>query len=299
MPRLAAAYLMVDGDQACFVENNTTHAVPRLLAALEEQGMPRESVRYAIITHVHLDHAGGSAALLAACPNATLLCHPKAARHVIDPSRLVESSKAVYGPEAFEKLYGSIEPIDARRVQTLVDNASVEFGSRMLRFLHTRGHADHHFVIHDSKSNGVFTGDTFGIAYPDLQSGARRFLFASTTPTQFHPEEAHASVEKILNTGADRAYLTHFGSFDEMADGARMLHESIDAQAEIARQAAESDETAEQLTQFCETRVRNYFQMELEERGLATNERAQKLVDLDASINAMGLALFAERLRRA
>src|SRR5690606_33390260 len=108
----AAVFLICDGEEAAFVETNTARSVPRLLAALERAGRRPEDVRWIAITHVHLDHAGGAAALMKACPRATLLAHPKAAEHVVAPDKLVRSSIAVYGEEAFRELYGTVEPVD-------------------------------------------------------------------------------------------------------------------------------------------------------------------------------------------
>ena len=203
--------------------------MPLLLQKLEAEGLSPEQVDYAIVTHIHLDHSGGSSALLEACPNAKLLCHPKAARHLIDPSRLVASSQAVYGEEQFAELYGEIRPIPEERVRIMEDDSVVQWGSRSFRFLHTRGHADHHFVIHDSGSEGVFTGDSFGIAYPILQKPDTPFLFPSTSPTQFHAEEARKSVRRIRDCGAARLFLTHFGEFTDLETGEAQLLSGIDA----------------------------------------------------------------------
>ncbi|MBY0370332.1 MBL fold metallo-hydrolase, partial [bacterium] len=103
----AASFLLVEGNRAAFVETNTAHAVPRFLEALRKRGLGPEAVDYIVVTHVHLDHAGGTAALAAACPQARVLAHPRAARHLKDPSKLVASAKAVYGEERFSELYGT------------------------------------------------------------------------------------------------------------------------------------------------------------------------------------------------
>ena len=129
-PEKTAAYLMVERGRACFVDNNTNSAVPRLLEALERRGIAREAVDYAIITHVHLDHAGGTAALLEACPNAKVLAHPKATRHLISPERLIAGSKAGYGEEQFHFLYGEIRPVPEERVISVEDNALVVWSGR-------------------------------------------------------------------------------------------------------------------------------------------------------------------------
>ncbi len=297
-PRAAAAFLVIEGERAAFVENNTTHAVPRLLQALHDHGLGPEHVDYAIITHVHLDHAGGTSELLKHCPNATVLAHPKAARHVIQPERLVESSKQVYGDEAFAKLYGEIHPVPEERVRVMEDGEVLSFGDRKLTFLFTRGHADHHFCIHDDRSNGIFTGDSFGIGYADIQQ-AGPFLYPSTTPTQFHPEEARRSVRKIRESGAGRAYLTHFGEFTDLDAGERQMLEGLDAFEALLQRAVDCGQSGDALQRFCEDGVRTYFRKKVEAMpGGGFDDRAWKLLKLDIGINAMGIAFAAERMRR-
>src|SRR5699024_7188114 len=210
-PEVAAAYLIVEGDRAAFVDNNTNAAVPRLLASLEEQGLTPEQVEYLIITHVHLDHAGGTSKLAKACPNATVVAHPRAAPHVIDPSKLVASASAVYGEAEFERLYGTIEPVAEARVQVMDDEQTLQFGRRELRFLHTRGHANHHFCIADSASGAIFAGDAFGLVYPALQ-GEGLFAFPSTSPTDFEPALARDSIRRLVDERPSCLYLTHFGA---------------------------------------------------------------------------------------
>jgi glyoxylase-like metal-dependent hydrolase (beta-lactamase superfamily II) len=150
-PQFAAAYLKTAGDEAFFVDNNTTHSVPLLLDALKRASLRPEQVRYVIITHVHLDHAGGTSALIKACPNATLLAHPKAAIHMVDPSRLVSSARKVYGDAEFERLYGEILPIAQNRVRSITDGETVDFGRSKLEFFYTRQSPLLHFGSRDGK----------------------------------------------------------------------------------------------------------------------------------------------------
>ena len=219
---IAAAYLVIEGERAAFVDNNTNFAVPRLMAALEAQELSPEQVEYLIITHVHLDHAGGTSKLADACPNATVLAHPRAAPHVIDPSKLVASASAVYGEENFRKLYGTIEPVSEDRVRVMDDEETLRFGNRELRFLHTRGHANHHFCIADSASGAICAGDAFGIAYPRLQREGT-FAFPSTSPTDFEPELARESVRRLVAEKPDRIYVTHFGAVIDIETAAGQL----------------------------------------------------------------------------
>lgn len=296
LPKFAASYLMTEGDRALFVENNTAHAVPKLLQALHASGGSPERVDFLVITHVHLDHAGGTSALLRACPNALVLAHPRAARHVIDPSKLVASARKVYGDEAFEKLYGEILPVDASRVREIADGETIRFGSRELRFFHTRGHANHHMCVHDTGSDGVFTGDAFGLAYPRLQ-GAGLFIFPSTSPTDFDAVEARKSVRRIVETGAKRAWLTHFGEVTDLRGAAAQLISHLDFSESVLLEAIRSGEPDEALDAFCLVRLRKHFEAELEKRGMAGDSGAWEVLKLDVEINAGGLAFVARKER--
>lgn len=296
-PGVAAAYLFRAGDQAVFVETNTSHAVPRLLAALAGTGMTPAQVRWIVITHVHLDHAGGAGAMLAACPNATLLAHPKAARHAIDPSRLVASASAVYGAERFAALYGTVTPAPADRVRIMADGEKLALPGRTLMFLYTRGHADHHFVVHDTGSDGVFTGDAFGIVYPALQHRGL-VAFPSTSPTDFDPVAAREAVDRIVATGASRAFPTHFGEQTDLAGIAARLHAHLHAAEALLDEADASGRDGDALDAFVAAGVDRLFDDLLAERGLADDDHARRTVAIDRELNAQGLAFAVRRRRR-
>lgn len=299
MPRGTAAYLMREGEgddaRAAFVETNTTHAVPRLLEALAEEGLTPQQVQYVIITHIHLDHAGGAAALLERCPNATLLAHPRAAKHAVDPSKLVKSAKQVYGEDAFAKLYGEIAPVPEARVRIMGDGEELAFGARTLRFFHTRGHANHHMCIHDSKSNAVFTGDSFGLVYPDMQTGGR-FAIPSTSPTDFDAEAALASLDAIVGTGCETVYLTHFGGFQDIEAIAGQLREQLEESGRIVEDA-DANVADEELDAYCMERVHEMMQRRLATVGLENDEKVVNQLKLDSDLNGQGLA-FAVKKRR-
>jgi glyoxylase-like metal-dependent hydrolase (beta-lactamase superfamily II) len=295
-PRFAASYLIQEKDEAVFIDNNTTHSVPLLMKALQEQGLHPHQVKYLIITHVHLDHAGGSSALMKECPNAILLAHPKAAIHVIDPSRLVASAKGVYGEASFNQLYGEITPISSDRVKSVEDEETLALGNRTFRFFYTRGHANHHICIYDSLSKSVFTGDSFGLAYPDLQDNGL-FIFPSTSPTDFDPTEAKLSIQKILNTGAERAYLTHFGAVTDLKEAARQLNLHLNFSEELLNRAIQKKEIGVELTQFCESELRSYFKTVLEDHHLSNHARVWSLIKLDLELNAAGIAFQAQKRR--
>ncbi len=296
-PQFAAAYLLTDGDEAAFIDNNTAHSVPALLSELKRSGLDPEQVRYVIITHVHLDHAGGTSALMNVCPQAQLLAHPRASKHMIDPSKLVTSARHVYGDDAFEKLYGQIEPIAASRVREVQDGESIPFGSgHPLRFIHTRGHANHHFCIHDPEREAIFTGDSFGLAYPALQTNGL-FIFPSTSPTDFDYKEAVHSLELIVATRSSHAYLSHCGAVDNLAQAADQLRAHLEFSQQAMIHAAQSDLPTVDLAAFCETQLRAYFAEIANRRNLLFGQTQWDLLKLDLELNAAGLAHASLRIR--
>ncbi len=296
--KTAAAFLLNAGNEAAFIETNTSHALPYLLTALKDKNISAEKIKYIIITHVHLDHAGGTAALLQHCPNATVVAHPRAARHVIDPQRLVESARMVYGHELFEKLYGAIERVPAERVITPEDGASLTLGDRELRFFYTRGHANHHFVIFDTQDRTVYTGDSFGIAYPLLQSGSRPFIYPTTTPTDFDPIEAHRSYDLITSLKPRRAMLTHFGEWGDVSYGAAELHRLMNEIEKIYGYLLEHDLSQEKATTYAEEQFEALFLRELAERGIYPTEEQLQMLRIDTGINAQGIVFSAMRQKK-
>jgi glyoxylase-like metal-dependent hydrolase (beta-lactamase superfamily II) len=293
----AAAYLLVNAGRAAFIDNNTNAAVPRLLAALEAENLTPEQVEFLIITHVHLDHAGGTSSLARACPNATVLAHPRAAPHLIDPSKLIASASAVYGEDAFRDLYGVIDPLPSERVRIMDDEETVAFGSSQLRFLHTRGHANHHMCIFDRASASIFTGDAFGLVYPALQ-GEGTFAFPSTSPTDFEPELARDAVDRLVAEGADCLYPTHFGPVTDIERAAGQLTRHLEFAEALRDQAEASDLPDQALEAYCESRLRDYFRGLLDARGsLGQDSATWDLIDLDIKLNAQGIAFSANKRR--
>lgn len=298
IPRFAAAYLLIDGDRAAFIDNNTNRAVPRLLAALADAGLETSQVEYLIITHVHLDHAGGTSALAAACPDATVIAHPRAARHIIDPDKLVASATAVYGEAEFRRLYGTIEPVPEARVRTMEDEETLAFGDGELTFLHTRGHANHHFCIADGATGSIFTGDAFGLVYPALQAQGT-FAYPSTSPTDFDGPRAREAVRRLRDYGAERLYPTHFGEVTDIDTAAGQLIRHLEFAEQLMQEAVESDLFDEALTGYAHGRLRDYMKGLLDGFGsLGEDPATWRLLEMDLDLNAQGIAFAANKQRR-
>ena len=194
----ACCYLMIENNRAAFIDTGTGHTVPYLLETLKLKNLTVENVDYVIPTHVHLDHAGGAGKLMREFPNAKLVIHPRGAPHMLNPEKLVAGTIAVYGEKKFKQLYDEVIPIDKGRVISAEDNFEVKLDSRTLKFIDTPGHARHHFCVYDKKSEGIFSGDTFGLSYREMQKDKKDFIAPTTTPVQFEPDPWYLSLEKIL-----------------------------------------------------------------------------------------------------
>jgi glyoxylase-like metal-dependent hydrolase (beta-lactamase superfamily II) len=294
-PGLDASHLIVHGGRAAFVDTGTSLSVPLLLAALEEKGLERDQVDWVFVTHVHLDHAGGAGELMAALPNATAVLHPRGARHMIDPGRLIEGSKAVYGEEEFNRLYGEIRPIPAERVHIVADGERLSLAGREFEFIHTEGHAKHHYCIVDAAAAAVFTGDCFGISYRELDTAAGPFIFPTTTPVQFDPEAAHATIRRLLSYKPARAFLTHFSCVSAPAALAPQLHRDLDEYVKIAV-AHRDDEHPEASIRVA---LRDWMFSRLDEHGVdPAPELRDEVLGMDLALNAQGLAVWLASTER-
>lgn len=290
--QVTACYLVEGDDQCAIIETGSFRTTERIMKVLNDRGIAPEQVRYVIPTHVHLDHAGGASSLIQAFPNASLVIHPNGARHMIDPSRLVAGTKAVYGERLFKEIYGTILPIDEKRIITVEDNDSLFIGSRKLLFRDTKGHANHHFCIWDELSSGWFTGDTFGVSYPQMVSPKGRFVFPTTTPVQFDPDALIASIQLLMSYQPKRMYLTHYGEIDVTQEMSELLCEQVQEYVKITLQQSEQQTTVEAL----EPLLNDYLVESLYEQG-CTLERPEleKLIAMDITLNCQGLVVWKQR----
>ncbi|MBK1647069.1 MBL fold metallo-hydrolase [Rhabdochromatium marinum] len=296
-PQLAASYLIRGGDRLAFVDTGVARALPRLLAAVEQQGLTPEHVEAVIPTHVHLDHAGAAGALMAVCPNARLIVHPKGAQHLIDPSKLTAGATAVYGAAEFERHFGDLTPIPESRVEIAEDEHRIDIGGRVLRFIDTPGHANHHGCLFDERTRGWFTGDTFGIAYPEFCTSAGPWLLAPTTPVAFDPPAWQASLDRLLEAKPLCAYLTHFGRVEDPAALVGQLRGSIDALAEVALREEDQPEAGRLARLKCAVTDTLVAAAQAHGVRMAPDQISEWLV-VDRELNAQGLEVWLQRRRK-
>lgn len=291
-PRMDASHLIVDAGRAAFVDVGTAFSTENLLAALAAQDLDVDAVDWVLLTHVHLDHAGGAGRLMRQLPRARLLLHPLGVRHIVDPSILVAASKVVYGEARFGREYGEVEAVAAERVEAVQDGRRILLGSRTLEFIHTPGHALHHLCILDRTSAEIYTGDTFGVSYRESDTDAGAFIFPTTSPTQFDPAQLHASIDRILDVEPTTAYLTHYSRVDHLEKLAADLHSEIDVFVGIAQRFVDLPDRVGRM----ETALFDHLSARLEAHGFSGDAaRFHALLDADVMLNAAGLHAWLSR----
>ena len=286
----AAIYLLKQKNKVAIIETGTNYSVPLIKGALANIGLSFSDVSYIIPTHVHLDHAGGAGLLMKQCQNATLVVHPRGARHLIDPSKLVAGAKAVYGEEKFKEYYGEIIPIDSERVIEADDNFILDFDGRELKFIDTPGHAKHHFCIWDKDTKSMFTGDTFGISYRDLDMDSDVYIFPSTSPVQFDPDALIKSINRIMEFRPERVCLTHFSAIRPTQEIADQLIDGIHFVSNLTKKYI-SHKDAESII-FNE--MMSYFLNGLGKIGNQDKDYCSERIELDVKINTQGLIYWLQ-----
>lgn len=284
-PGVASLYCVVHNDEVAIIETGTSLTLPHVIQFLADQSIDPKQVRYVVPTHVHLDHAGGAGAMMLAFPEAELIIHPRGARHMISPEKLVAGTIAVYGEETFHKLYGEIPPIEESRVVIGEHESTFNLGNREFLVVDTPGHAYHHFCIIDDYSKGIFTGDTFGLSYPGMFADSRRVLMPTSTPIHFNPEAMHESVDLLMSYQPERLYLTHFNMLPDPANHVASFHRWIDRYVELTEQVAPSEDSD------VATLIDGMESLYIEHFGFSEQQVKTKLA-MDIRLNCQGLAVW-------
>jgi glyoxylase-like metal-dependent hydrolase (beta-lactamase superfamily II) len=207
--QVTAGYL-ITGDAPVLVETGSQTSVPHLLAALDELNVDPGELAGVAVTHIHLDHAGGVGDVAAAFPEATVYVHEKGARHLVDPTRLVNSAAQVYG-DRLDSLYGRLTATPSDRINVLYDGDEVIVSAnRTLTTVDSPGHAKHHLALHDSDSGLLFAGDAVGVRLPDIG-----ILRPATPPPDFDLDAAITSLRRFADRRPAGVALAHFGLVPE------------------------------------------------------------------------------------
>lgn len=287
-----AAYLIEHNGRAAFIDTGCHLSVPALLETLKEKNISTNTVDYIILTHIHLDHAGGAGELIRHLPNAKVYVHERGAQHLIDPSKLRAGVIGVYGELFFKQFLGDLIPIAADKVIIVKDGDSLDLGGRLLKFIDTPGHARHHLCIWDELSQGIFSGDTLGVSYREFDTEQGILIFPPTTPVQFDPEAWIATIQQLMLLKPKTAYLTHFNQIRFTQKSADMLIQHINGFVKIAKKSADQPNRH----QVIKKALLDYLLEIANKHGVTLDESKQiKLFKGDLEICAQGLGVWLDR----
>ncbi|MCA0984968.1 MBL fold metallo-hydrolase [Halobacillus yeomjeoni] len=267
------------------IETGPSPSVPRVLKGLEELAIQPEEVENIILTHIHLDHAGGAGLLVKECSNAKVFVHERGIRHLADPSKLIKGAKMVYGEE-FDELFDPILPIPEEKLISVREGEALDVGgNRSLTFLDTPGHAKHHIGIYDSKSKGLFIGDTAGIQYHQTEDYGLTFYLPTTSPNQFDPDAMLRSIERFRNMEPRKLFFGHFGETGRPEKAMEQVESWIPIFVETAEKAHEEGEGVEGVAERLHQTISSY----LRDEGIPDDHSVYEILKIDLEVCAMGL----------
>lgn len=282
---------VIQEEALTLVETGPSPSVTYIEEGLEKLGHSLEDVRYIIVTHIHLDHAGGAGLLLEKCPNATVLVHEKGFRHLADPSRLIAGAKMVY-KDQFDALFNPVMPVPKDRMRAVGEGDLVKIGSNcVLEFWDTPGHANHHLAIYDPVSNGIFTGDTVGIRYEQLAADHIPFYLPSTSPNQFNPTAMFAAIERMKTKNVSTIYFGHYGYTEQVDEVYRQIEVWLPIFVEEAKFVFKEVGTADKLAQ----RLMDKVQQSLQQMGVSDDHIVYSIITVDLQVSSMGLLEYVQK----
>jgi glyoxylase-like metal-dependent hydrolase (beta-lactamase superfamily II) len=246
IPRLTAAYLVNEGRKA-LIDAGCPNSASTILKGIQRLGVDPKEVSYIIVTHIHLDHAGGAGTLVKEMPYAKVLVHPRGAKHLTDPTKLISSAMQVLSPEEMER-YGLMNPVNPENVEVVDDNAVIELSSQQrLKVVYTPGHAHHHLSLYEERNKGLFAGDAIGEYVAEVE-----FLFVDTPAPSFDLTLALESIEKVKQLPLEILYFGHFGVSRKVEEILRVAQDKLKTWGEVIRQAMKNSagDPVETLKEF-------------------------------------------------
>jgi glyoxylase-like metal-dependent hydrolase (beta-lactamase superfamily II) len=288
-PKRTGSYVILD-EHPTIIETGPSPSIDYLLDGLKQIGIDPHDLRYVIVTHIHLDHAGGAGLLLRECPNAKIIVHPKGARHLINPEKLIRGAKAVYG-DRFDDLFHPIMPVPEEKLLIKEDRETLRIGpNRVLQFFDSPGHANHHFCIFDPLSRGVFTGDTAGIQYPQTEDCGGPLYLPTTSPSQFNPEAMKQSIQNIRRLNPDKIYFGHFGATTDLGC-LDIVEKWLDTFVNIGRKCWEQSLGTTELSEELLKEIEDF----LSTWNVKADHPVYEVLRVDMSVCAMGILEYFQR----
>ncbi len=283
---ITSGYL-IRGSRPCLIETGTARSAPVVVAALAELGIGPDDLATIVVTHIHLDHAGGVGDIAGAFPHAQVVVQEKGARHLVDPSRLMASAHRVFG-DTMDRLFGDLRPVPAERLVTIADVGTIDLGDgRNLAAFHNPGHASHHVGLLDSQTGDLYTGDAAGVYVPETAD-----VRPSTPPPDFDLELTLSSLARMQDAGADRLLFSHFGPVTEVADTLARSREELLRWVDMVRNARDATPDLDHAVAMVRERDRA-----LNADFFSDADRAAKFEELSSTeANVTGILRWMERV---
>lgn len=288
-----SAYLLID-EKIALIETSASPSVPYIIEGLNELQITLDDIDYVIVTHIHLDHAGGAGLFLQSCPKAKLVVHPRGAGHMVDPTRLIASAKAVYGEE-FQRLFDPIVPVAPERIMEARHCDILSLGNHQLTFYHTEGHAKHHVSMHYSATNRMFVGDTTGVCYPELADEAIDLIIPSTSPNQYDPDTMEQSIQLYEKLNVQELYFGHYGAYQNPTEAYRQVRYWTPLFLVEGEKALASPGTLAQQAKLLDTRLQALLHQYLQRNGIAESHPVYQTLPFDTAVSAMGILDYLQK----
>ena len=252
---ITAAYLIL-ADRPCLVETGTAPSAPVVRDALASLGVGPADLATVVVTHIHLDHAGGVGDIAAMYPGAEIVVHERGARHLADPSRLMDSARRVYG-RALERLFGILTPTPPERIRAVEERGSIDLGGgRRLESHYSPGHAKHHVGLIDSASGDLYVGDAAGVYIPDTGD-----LRPATPPPDFDLGTALNSLQTFGALRPARLLFSHYGPVDDVPGTLARSAEELNVWVAETKQARDAGLDLDHAVAMVRDRTRSRYQV--------------------------------------
>jgi len=281
-PAVTSAYLL-EGPEPALVETGPTTSTGPVTEGLASLGVGPDDLAHVVVTHIHLDHAGGAGTVAAAFPRATVWVHERGAQHLVDPTRLERSAARVYGgEERLRALFGPMAPVPADRLRSVDEGATLRFGPRSVDVLYTPGHASHHVALLDADTGSLFVGDALGVHLPDVG-----VLRPATPPPEIDVELMVRSIERIRATAGSRLLFSHFGPVEGADELCALAIDRLERWAGVVREALTQTDDDARIAEILRERTAGEFDPAPPGADL---ERYEVLSSV--AMNAAGLARY-------
>ena len=267
-----ATGVYTDAAGVVLIDPGPTSCLEKLRHTLADHSISLTDVRAVLLTHVHLDHAGAAGTIVQENPNIEVYVHERGARHVIDPSKLVESATRLWGP-MMGTLWGAVLPVPAPNVQILRGGEQIRLGQRQFEVAYTPGHASHHVSYFDRGSGVAWVGDTAGI-----RIGQTRFVRPPTPPPDIDVEAWTESVARIRAWQPQTIFITHFGPFQPVAEHLEEFENTLKEMAELVRQSLDSGQSDDERFEHFREEFERYIRSQVSEHEAAAYGRVEDMI---------------------